>query len=44
MGHAELFARPECPETIFRAFLAEPNAKVDTACVTAMGPPNWNVG
>jgi pimeloyl-ACP methyl ester carboxylesterase len=44
MGHAEVFARPECPETIFRAFLGDPMAKVDTSCVAAMGPPNWSVG
>jgi pimeloyl-ACP methyl ester carboxylesterase len=44
MGHAEIFAKPECPEIIFRAFLADPTAKVDTSCVAAMGPPSWNVG
>ena len=44
MGHAEVFATPECPEIIFRAFLADPKAKVDTSCVGSMGPPAWNVG
>ncbi|MEY2461347.1 MAG: hypothetical protein QOG30_3177 [Acidimicrobiaceae bacterium] len=44
MGHATVFASPECPETIFRAFLAAPTAAVDTSCVAQMGPPNWNVG
>ncbi|MEY2426938.1 MAG: hypothetical protein QOI61_2510, partial [Actinomycetota bacterium] len=44
MGHATVFASPECPEIIFRAFLADPTAKVDTSCVASMGPPNWNVG
>ena len=44
MGHATVFASPECPEIIFRAFLADPTAKIDTSCVDAMGPPAWNVG
>jgi pimeloyl-ACP methyl ester carboxylesterase len=44
MGHAEVFAVPECPEIIFRAFLAGPTAPVDTSCAAAMGPPNWSVG
>jgi pimeloyl-ACP methyl ester carboxylesterase len=44
MGHGEVFASPECPEIIFRAFLAAPTATVDTTCVASMGPPNWNVG
>ncbi|MEY2447881.1 MAG: hypothetical protein QOH79_1357 [Acidimicrobiaceae bacterium] len=42
MGHSEVFASPECLEIIFRAFLADPAAKVDTSCVASMGPPNWN--
>jgi hypothetical protein len=44
MGHGEVFASPECPEIVFRAFLAAPTAAVDTSCVASMGPPNWNVG
>jgi pimeloyl-ACP methyl ester carboxylesterase len=44
MGHSEVFASPECPEIIFRAFLADPLANVDTSCIASMGPPNWNVG
>jgi pimeloyl-ACP methyl ester carboxylesterase len=43
MGHGEVFAGPECPEIVFRAFLAAPPAPVDTSCVAAMGPPNWAV-
>lgn len=44
MGHAQVFATPECPEVIFRAFLADPMSKPDTSCVAAMGPPNWLAG
>jgi pimeloyl-ACP methyl ester carboxylesterase len=44
MGHATVFASPECPEIVFRAFLADPTATVDTSCVASMGPPNWSVG
>lgn len=43
MGHATVFASPECPEVIFRSFLADPTAAVDVSCVSAMGPPNWVV-
>ena len=41
LGHGAVFASPECPEDIFRAFLANPAAPVDTSCVKAMGPPKW---
>src|SRR5205823_3186918 len=41
LGHGAVFASPECPEIIFRAFLADPTAPVDTSCVSAMGPPKW---
>ena len=41
LGHGAVFASPECPEIIFRAFLADPTTKVDTSCVASMGPPNW---
>ena len=41
LGHGAVFSAPECPETIFRAFLAAPNAPVDTSCVAQMGPPKW---
>jgi pimeloyl-ACP methyl ester carboxylesterase len=44
MGHGEVFATPECPEFIFRAFLTDPTGPVDTSCVASMGPPNWNLG
>jgi pimeloyl-ACP methyl ester carboxylesterase len=43
LGHGAVFASPECPEIIFRAFLATPSATVDTSCVASMGPPNWAV-
>jgi pimeloyl-ACP methyl ester carboxylesterase len=43
MGHGEVFASPECPETIFRAFLADPAAQVDTSCVATMDLPKWAV-
>lgn len=44
MGHGEVFASPDCPKTIFRAFLADPGASVDTSCAASMGPPNWSAG
>jgi pimeloyl-ACP methyl ester carboxylesterase len=44
LGHGAVFAGPECPETIFRAFLADPSARPDTSCVATMGPPAWNAG
>ena len=43
LGHGAVFAAPECPEIIFRAFLADPTATVDTSCVASMGPPAWAV-
>src|SRR5439155_8192667 len=43
LGHGAVFAAPECPEVIFRAFLADPSAPVDEACVGQMGPPQWTV-
>lgn len=43
LGHGAVFSTPECPEIIFRAFLADPTAKVDTSCVAAMHPPKWVV-
>ena len=43
LGHGAVFATPECPEIVFRAFLADPTATVDTSCVASMGPPNWAV-
>ena len=44
-AHGEVFATPECPETIFRAFLAAPKnvSTLDTSCVASMGPPAWAV-
>jgi pimeloyl-ACP methyl ester carboxylesterase len=44
MGHATVFASPECPEFVFRSFLTDPTRPVDTSCVASMGPPNWSVG
>ena len=43
LGHGAVFAPPECPEIIFRAFLADPTAAVDTSCVASMTPPKWAV-
>ena len=43
LGHGAVFASPECPETIFRAFLANPTGPVDTGCLADMGPPKWAV-
>jgi pimeloyl-ACP methyl ester carboxylesterase len=43
LGHGAVFATPECPEIIFRAFLADPTAPVDTKCVLSMRPPKWVV-
>ena len=41
LGHGAIFAGRECPKIIFRAFLADPTAKVDTGCVASMGAPKW---
>lgn len=41
LGHGAVFAVPECPEIIFRSFLANPTAPVDTRCVLSMRPPKW---
>ena len=43
LGHGAVFATPECPAKIFRAFLADPTGPVDTSCVASMGPPRWAV-
>jgi pimeloyl-ACP methyl ester carboxylesterase len=43
LGHGAVFAGPECPKVIFRAFLADPATKPDTSCVASMGPPKWAV-
>jgi pimeloyl-ACP methyl ester carboxylesterase len=43
LGHGAVFAQPECPEIIFRAFLADPAAAVSTSCVASMRPPKWAV-
>lgn len=40
LGHGAVFAA-ECPESIFRAFLEDPTAPVDDACIAEMGPPAW---
>lgn len=42
LGHGTVFAG-DCPGSIFRAFLAQPAAEVDTGCVATMGRPAWVV-
>ena len=42
LGHGATSAA-DCPRQIFRAFLDDPTAKVDTACVGSMTPPHWSV-
>jgi len=44
LGHGAVFSDRPCPAAIFKAFLAAPTSPVGTACVAAMGPPQWNVG
>lgn len=43
LGHGAVFSAPQCPEIIFRAFLAAPTATVDTSCVASMTPPAWSI-
>jgi pimeloyl-ACP methyl ester carboxylesterase len=40
LGHGEVFSH-QCPEAVYKAFLADPAATPDTDCVAAMGPPAW---
>jgi pimeloyl-ACP methyl ester carboxylesterase len=40
LGHGTAFAH-ECARSLMQAFVLDPRAKVDTACVDAMGPPNF---
>jgi len=42
LGHGEVFAH-DCPRQIFRAFIDDPDAPVDTSCVAEMGPPDFVV-
>ena len=42
LGHGAVFAH-ECPRSLFAAFIADPTAPVDTACVATMGAPEWTV-
>ena len=42
LGHGAVFAH-DCPRSVFSAFIADPTAPVDTACVATMGPPEWTV-
>lgn len=41
LGHGTAFAH-ECARTLMQAFVLDPRAKVDTACVDAMGPPDFS--
>ena len=43
LGHGATTAAP-CPLAIFQAFVADPTAGVDTACVATMPPPAWVIG
>ena len=42
VGHGAVFAH-DCGRELFGAFVADPDAPVDTACVDRMGPPDWVV-
>jgi len=44
LGHGAVFSDRPCPITIFKAFLAAPTARVNSSCVSSMGPPKWAVG
>lgn len=41
LGHGATGSHP-CPQQIFREFLEDPGASVDTSCVEAMGSPAWS--
>jgi len=43
LGHGAVFSGRQCPVGLFRSFLAEPTAPLDTRCVTTLGPPKWVV-
>jgi pimeloyl-ACP methyl ester carboxylesterase len=42
VGHGAVFSHG-CAESLFRAFVADPAAPLDTACVDGIGPPAWAV-
>jgi len=41
LGHGTEFAH-DCPRSILRAFVADPDVPVDTTCVDAMTPPQFS--
>ena len=43
LGHGAVFSGRQCPVGLFRSFLADPNASLDTRCVSTMGEPKWAV-
>lgn len=40
LGHGATLSH-DCPESIFRAFVADPTAAPDGSCIAAMSPPEW---
>lgn len=42
LGHGAIFSA-DCPAAIFKAFVLDPTAAVDTSCVATMGPPDWTL-
>ena len=43
LGHGAVFSGRQCPVGLFRSFLADPAAPLDTRCVSVMGAPKWAV-
>jgi len=43
LGHGVLFANAACPNQVANAFLANPSAVIDTACVSTMPSVVWAV-
>jgi pimeloyl-ACP methyl ester carboxylesterase len=43
LGHGAVFSGRQCPVGLFRSFLADPVAPLDTRCVSVMGEPKWAV-
>jgi len=41
LGHGVVFANAACPTQVANAFLANPSAVVDTACLSTMPPVVW---
>ena len=42
LGHGAVFSH-RCPTSIMLAFISDPSAPLDTACIATMGAPAWTV-